>query len=207
MQPVLSSHGQRCPGVISFSLSRVLLEEIGHCTLLLNHCRGELTSWDASVCWLLERVHRCICLSASLPWFLLLSFLATIGAAYPGIRFFRTRCRIVWIYQHLLSYSILYLSLFSLLYGSASKSCYLRGALWVGWGGVVFHQNREDYLPSPSMSLVWRWTFLGCPTHGPCPWCVFLWDSWNVQLYPVFPDGSTWLREDSAYLNTVRWVF
>lgn len=114
MQPVLSSHGQRCPGVISFSLSRVLLEGIGHCTPLLNHCRGELTSWDASVCWLLERVHRCICLSASLPWFLLLSFLATIGAAYPGIRFFRTLCRILWTYQHLFFFLIPFCTCLSL---------------------------------------------------------------------------------------------
>lgn len=183
MQPVLSSHGQRCPGVISFSLSRVLLKEIGHCTPLLNHCRGELTSWDASVCWLLERVHRCICLSASLPWFLLLSFLATIGAAYPGIRFFRTLCRIVWIYQHLLSYSILYLSVsFPLSCMGQPLSPAIWEEHWVGWGGVVFHQNREDCLPSPSMCWVWRWTFLGCPTPGPCPWCVFLWDSWKIHL-------------------------
>lgn len=106
MQPALSSHGQRCPGVISFSLSRVLLEETVHFTPLLSHCRGELASWDASVCWLLEHVRRHICLSASLPWILLLSFLATIGAAYPGIRFFRTLCRIVCTYQHLLFFLI-----------------------------------------------------------------------------------------------------
>lgn len=171
MQPVLSSHGQRCPGVISFSLSRVLLEEIGHCTLLLSHCRGELTSWDASVCWLLEHVHRCICLSASLPWFLLLSFLATMVRLTQGLD---SSVHSAELYGFISIFFLIpfctYLSLFSLLYGSASKSCYLRGALWVGWGGVVFHQNREDYLPSPSMSLVWRWTFLGCPTHGPCPW-------------------------------------
>lgn len=184
MQPALSSHGQRCPGVISFSLSRVSLEEIGHCTPLLSHCRGELSSWDASVCWLLEYVHRCICLSASLPWFLLLSFLTTIGAAYPGIRFSHTLWRIVWTYQHLFFYfhSVLVCLFHSLVYGSASESCHLRGALWVGWSGAVFHQNREDCLPSPSMYWVWRWTFLGCPTHGLCPWCVFLWDSWKVQL-------------------------
>lgn len=66
MQPALS-RGQRCPGVISVSLSSVLLEEIVHCSLLLSLCRGEVASSDAPVCWLPEH-----CSDTCAPQFLFL---------------------------------------------------------------------------------------------------------------------------------------
>lgn len=191
MQPVLSSHGQRCPGVVSFSLSRVLLKETVHCTPLLSHCRGELASWDASVCWLLEHVCRHICLSASLPWILLLSLLATIGTAYPGIRFFHTLCRIVWTYQHLLS--ILYLSV------SFPLSCMrqlLSPAIWEehcelhGVGLSFIRTGKTVCLPSPSMYWVWRWTFLGFPTHVSLVCISLRFLEGSVIRFPFFPDGS-----------------
>lgn len=157
---------------------------------------------------------RHLCPSVSLPWFLFLSLLATIGAAYPGIRLFCIPYRIVWTYQHPLCFliSILYLFLFlSQCRGQPfslavwEECCELTGL------GLSFIQNREDsvWLPSPAVYGVWRWTCLGVALPLPLP---LLWISQRFLecsgiRYLFFPDGSTWLREDFTYLSTVRSVF
>lgn len=187
MQPALS-RGQRCHGVISVSLSSVLLEEIVHCSLLLTQSlqrwAGQLRCPCLLAPWTLLR-H--LCPSVSLPWFLFLSLLATIGAAYPGIRLFCIPYRIVWTYQHPLCFLISIPYLFLFLSQCMGQPFSL--AVWeeccelIGLGCLSFRTGKTQF----------DCPVLQCMGFGdelvlvllypcPCPCCEFLRDSWNVQV-------------------------
>lgn len=131
------------------------------CTLLLSHCRGELASSDASVCWLPEHLLRCSC-PCWPP-----SVLSTQGlgfSAHPAELYGLTSILLAFLFP----FCTCFFS--SLSVWVSLLASHLKGALWFGWTGIVFYQNRKTQFDCSVLQYwVWRWTCLGCSTHKQLP--------------------------------------